>query len=195
MVETPEGPKTGYVKNMSLTSGFTIYMNDQIHIIKSYLKDKIIPLESVNKKKLYSYVKVFMNGTWIGVTSNAVEIHNHLREWRFKGEIEKTVGLIFKFHEKEYHIRTEGGRTTRPFLTVTNNELNFKPEMLNGIKNWDEFIAKYPYVIEYLDKEEEQNMMLAVFPYDITKAKSIMSKAPLESREDIHIVKFILLCY
>lgn len=184
-LETPEGPKTGYVKNMSLTSGFTIYMNDQIHIIKSYLKDKIIPLESVNKKKLYSYVKVFMNGTWIGVTNNAVEIHNHLREWRFKGEIEKTVGLIFKYHEKEYHIRTEGGRTTRPFLTVTNNELNFKPEMLNGIKNWDEFIAKYPYVIEYLDKEEEQNMMLAVFPYDITKAKNVMSKNPLKSRDDI----------
>ncbi len=41
--------------------------------------------------------------------------------------------------------------------------------MLDNITSWDEFLAKYQNVIEILDKEEEQIMMLAVFPQHIEK--------------------------
>lgn len=178
-------PKTGIVKNMAMLEGITINMNSQIPIIQKYLSDKIITLESVNKKKLHSYVKVFINGSWIGVTDNVIKIHNDLRNMRFKGEIEKAVSLVLDYREHEFHVYTEGGRLIRPYLTVTNNKLNFKPEMLDNVTTWDEFIAKYPHVIEYVDKEEEQNMMLAPFPEYIEKAYAIQNKKPLKTVQEI----------
>ena len=163
----------------------TIAMNSQIPIIEKYLSGMVTTLESVNKKKLHSYVKVFLNGNWVGVTNNIIKIHKHLRDMRFRGELEKTVSLVFNYRDIEFHIYTEGGRLIRPYLTVTDNKLNFKPEMLDTVGSWDEFIAKYPNVIEYIDKEEEQNIMLAIFPEYIEKAHGIMVKKPLDSASEI----------
>lgn len=168
-----------------MLASITINMNAQIPIIENYLRGKITTLESINRKKLHDYVKVFLNGNWIGVTKNIIKIHNDLRNMRFKGELEKTVSFYLNFKEGEYQIYTEGGRLVRPFLTVTDNKLNFKPEMLEGINTWDEFMAKYPNVIEYLDKEEELNMMLAIFPEYIDKAYDIMNQKPLKKAKDI----------
>lgn len=179
-----ERPKTGIVKNMAMLESVTINMNSQIPIVQNYLAGKIITLESVNKKKLHNYVKVFINGNWIGVTDNIDKIHSDLRQMRFRGEIEKTVSLVFDY-KSEFHVYTEGGRLIRPYLTVTNNKLNFKPEMLDGVATWDEFMAKYPEVIEYVDKEEEQNIMLAIFPQYIEEAHNVMVKKPMRTMEDI----------
>lgn len=183
--ETPEGQKVGLVKNMAIMEGMTIAMNDQIEIIENYLSDKIITLESVNKKKLHDYVKMFINGNWIGVTSEILKIHDNLRKMRFNGEIRKDVSFVFNYIEKEYNIYTDGGRLIRPYLTVTNNVVNFKPEMLKGIKTWNEFMQKYPTVIEYIDKEEEQNIMLATFPQYVELSRKIMEKKPCESSDDL----------
>ena len=178
-------PKTGIVKNLAMLSGITINMNSQIAIINNYLSDKIITLESTNKKKMHSFVKVFVNGNWIGLAKDILKIHNDLRTMRFRGEIEKTVGLVFDYKEKEFHIYTEGGRLVRPYLTVSDNKLNFRPEMLDNINIWDEFMAKFPNVIEYVDKEEEQNIMLAIFPQYIEDAYRVMTQKPLKKQTDI----------
>lgn len=185
-LETPEGPKTGIVKNLAILAGITINMNSQIPKIQKYLSGKIITLESVNKKKLHTYIKVFINGNWVGVTNDPIKIHNDLRNMRFRGELEKTVSLVFDYRQREFQIYTEGGRLIRPYLTVTDNKLNFKPEMLDSIKTWNEFIAKFPNVIEYVDKEEEQNIMLAIFPQYIEKAYQIMSKESPDNEDDIN---------
>lgn len=184
-LETPEGPKTGIVKNLALISGITISLNSQIPIISDYLADKVIPLESVNRKKLHQYVKVFLNGSWLGVTQEIIRIYRELRQKRFQGEIEKTVSLVLNYELSEFHIYTEGGRLIRPYLTVTNNKLNFKAEMLNNVSSWDEFLAKYPDVIEFLDKEEEMNMMLASFPQYIEKQYQLMKRKPVTDREEL----------
>ena len=178
-------PKTGIVKNLAMLETITIAMNSQIPIVQKFLEGKITTLESINKKKLHTYVKVFLNGSWIGVTNDIIKIHRDLRNMRFRGELEKSVSLVFDYRTNEFHIYTEGGRLIRPYLTVTDNKLNFKAEMLDGVGSWDEFIAKYPYVIEYVDKEEEQNIMLAIFPEYIEKAYKIMMKKPINSTTDI----------
>jgi DNA-directed RNA polymerase II subunit RPB2 len=183
--ESPEGAKTGLVKNMAMMVNITINMNSQIPIIQNYLKGKIITLETVNRKKLHSYVKIFINNNWIGVTDKIISIYNDLRKMRFKGELEKTVSLVLNYREKEFHVYTEGGRAIRPYLTVTNNKLNFRPEMLKNVNSWDEFMAKYPEVIEYIDKEEEQNIMLSTFPQYIEKAYQIMKKASIKDPKEL----------
>ncbi|AVL94664.2 DNA-directed RNA polymerase subunit 2 [Moumouvirus australiensis] len=190
-LETPEGlssvlrPKTGIVKNMTMMESITISMNSQIPIIENYLSGKIIPLESVNRKKLHTYVKVFLNGNWLGITDNIIKIHTDLRNMRFRGELHKHVSFDLNFRLAEFNIYTDGGRLIRPYLTVTDNQLNFKPEMLDQVSSWDEFMAKFPNVIEYVDKEEEQNMMLAVFPQYIEDARKLMMKKSLTNAKEI----------
>ena len=168
---------------MSVT--VTINMINQIRIIQNYLADKIITLEAVNKKRLHHYVKVFINGTWIGVTNDIIKIHNDLRNMRFRGEIEKFVSLVFNYQDREFHIHTEGGRLIRPYLVVENNKLNFKPQMLAEVSTWDEFIMKFPRVIEYVDKDEEMNIMLALFPDYVDKEKRVMRKKPINDEIEL----------
>ena len=88
-------------------------------------------------------------------------------------------------------IYTEEGRYTRPYLTVTNNKLNFKPEMLNKITSWNELIMKYPHIIEYVDKEEEHNMMLAIFPSQIDKSKKIMNMDAIDNINEINKINLV----
>lgn len=178
-LESPEGPKTGLVKNLAMLASVTTSMNEEIKPIMDYIKDKIIPLESLNLKKIHGYVKVFMNGNWIGSTMDILTIRDGLRNKRFKGELEKQVSFAWDYETREFHIYTEGGRLYRPYLVVRNNKLNFNPDILDKVKSWEELLAKYPDVIEYLDKEEEQTMMLATFPKYIEGSRKIMLKKPI----------------
>jgi DNA-directed RNA polymerase II subunit RPB2 len=183
-LESPTGQNIGLDMNMAMTTQITINQPVQENTIQDYLSGKYTNLHAVAPSKLHSHVKIFINGNWIGVTDKITQIHHDLRDMRFRGEIERTVSLVMLFREREFHIYTEDGRMVRPFFTVTNNELNFKPEMLEGINTWNELLAKYPYIIEFLDKEEEQNMMLAVYPQDIESAKKIMDgNAPTNRKE------------
>lgn len=184
-LETPDGSKIGLIKNLSLMEYVTNNMNSQIPIIRRYLRDKIQTLESIDHRDLHTYVKIFLNNSWIGSSNNIRVIHKDLRDMRFRGEIDKMVSLIFYYKIREFHIYTEGGRTVRPYLTVTNNQLNFKPEYLDQVKTWDELLVKFPYIIEYIDKEEEQNVMLAIFPHHVEKAYEIMNRKPLDSVKSI----------
>lgn len=150
-------------------------MNSQIQIVRSFIDSKIIEITDLkNIKNLHRYVRVFINNAPLGLTRDPMSMYNDLREARFRGEIEKSVSFCMNYSQKEFHVYTEGGRTTRPYLTVTNNELNFKPEMVKQVKTWSEFMTKFPKVIEFLDKDEEQNMMLALYSSDIEKARKIM---------------------
>lgn len=186
-LESPEGPKTGLMKHLALLTTISIAMNHQIPIIMDAIRDMITPLESINLKKYHKGVKVFLNGNQIGITTDIIKMHSMLREKRFKGEIEKTVGLVLNYREKEFKIYTEGGRLVTPYLAVDSktNTLYFKPEMVEQVTSWDELLSKFPYVIEYLDCEEELNMMLAIFPTDIDRHHKIMKKAPPKSVDDI----------
>jgi DNA-directed RNA polymerase II subunit RPB2 len=191
-LETPEGPKTGIVKNMALLTTVSLNLTStQVPIIKDYLRGKITFLENVDdKKKFHSHYKILINGSLVGIVNvNAIdEIGYTLREKRFNGEIDRTTSLIMYSDIKEFHIYTDGGRLLRPYFTVTNNVLNFKPKMLEGITSWDEFLLKYPKIIEYVDVEEAQQMMLAITPEDLDVARAIMTKPVLRTQEEIDLV-------
>lgn len=188
-LETPEGNKVGIIKNLSLTAEVTLTLVSQENVIIKYLKGKYIRQEKLTSIERYKLVKIFFNGNPIGYTDNIIKIHNDLRNLRNKGEIDKSVGLVFSYKDKKYEIYSDSGRIKRPLLTVNHdNILNFNPHMLKNISRWDEFLIKFPDCIEYLDVEEELNCMLAIFPQHIENSKRIMNLNPLKSKSDINRV-------
>lgn len=194
-VETPDGHKVGLHKHLALMCSVTVN-SDMTHIqnIKqiiattktndgdSYINDITdVPLDIINKK-----VHVNLNGEWLGVTHYPFELTNMLKSKRMNGEINIQASINFNIRNRSINIYTDRGRLIRPLLKVENNKLALTQEMLSNIdrsytnKNmvtrWAEFIQKYPSVIEYVDVEESENLMIAMYPHEVDKAREMMTK-------------------
>ena len=71
-----------------MLEGITISMNSQIPIIQDYLVDKIITLESVNKKNFIIYVKIFVNGNWHRYHERKHAYTPRSEKYEIQGELE-----------------------------------------------------------------------------------------------------------
>lgn len=185
-IETPEGHKVGLVKNLSLIGNITVMMADQIYLIKSKIKDKILNISDVPADGLKNYTRVFLNGEWLGLTNHPRELYLYLKKMKYTGEIETHTSIIHEIKSelecKEIKIYCDGGRLYHPILRVENNELLLNKNMINSIsrdiKSWNEFMAKNPGVVEFIDTDEVYNSMISILPSDIIKMKERMKKVP-----------------
>jgi DNA-directed RNA polymerase II subunit RPB2 len=185
-LETPEGPKTGLVMNFSLSTTVTMSMPQEAIKIREYLMSligtKILTEDTIKSpEEVHKFGRIFLNGNPIGrvLSKDIMHIHSVVKKRRANGEYDRRVGLYIDYNNNELWINTKEGRAYRPYLTVTDNKLNFKPEMLVGIKTFEEFLHKYPGCIEFIDKDEEMNIMLAMFPTQLDDARKIMDQNPI----------------
>ena len=197
LVETPDGHKVGLHKHISLMCSVTMNMsNTHINNIKTILASlknpdtnrpymtvlTNVPLDVVNRK-----VHVNLNGEWLGVCDSPFFLINELKLKRRVGEINVQASINFNIRTKSIDIYTDAGRMIRPLLRVENNNLLLTKEMLsnidssyidkNKITRWAEFIQHYPEVIEYVDVEESENLMIAMYPSEVDESRYKMLKA------------------
>jgi len=161
---TPEGQKIGLVKELSLTANISLMLYSHIPIIKDILKDKLDNIQNVEPIKLKNYVKVLLNGEWIGITNKPFEIKELLEKSKRNQGIHHSVGISFDINKLEIKIYCDGGRLYRPLLKVKDNKLLLTKKMLDecvGMKTWDEFLSKYPEAIEYIDLESTDGLMIS----------------------------------
>jgi DNA-directed RNA polymerase II subunit RPB2 len=80
--ETPEGQSCGLVKNMSLIS--TVSVGKESQQIENFLINQldVETLESINPKDVPLKTKIFVNGKWIGLHSDAEFVISTLRDHR-----------------------------------------------------------------------------------------------------------------
>jgi len=198
-METPDGLQVGTIRNFSMSTIVTIDSFTQIPIIEEYLnipwKDfdnqgnqyltpKVIPLiEGTNN--LWNYCRVHINRKTVGLCHDPIRLRQEIRQMRFDGRLSRMVSAVYIRELKEFHIYTDAGRAMRPYFTVTNNTLNFREEMLQGIETWDEFLITYPGVIEYICKEEEVNITVADTQASLDVNKEISMMIPTTKREEI----------
>lgn len=176
VVETPEGHKVGLVKNLSMMGNITIMLHDQIEVIKSKLKGKLIDLYDIKEGDLDRYTRVFLNGEWLGLSKKPNKLFMELKEMKYNNEIDPTVSINHEVksdvEHKELKIYCDGGRLYRPLIRVENNtalltkkqidmiELNDLSTQTN-ITKWNEFMLKNPRVLEYVDVDESSNSLIA----------------------------------
>jgi intein/homing endonuclease len=189
-VETPEGGKIGLIKSLSMMTNVSLFLESQIYIIKDYLVDKLIDLQDATPIKFKQLVKVFLNGEWLGLTDKPVELTEDLKKKRRHGKIHKSVAVIFNMVTKELKINCDGGRLYRPLLRVKDNKLMLTPEMAkdiaiisngdkvdaNSITRWNQFLNKYPDAIDFIDIEDSQTAMIAMYPSEVHENRAIMNK-------------------
>jgi DNA-directed RNA polymerase II subunit RPB2 len=167
--ETPEGQSIGIVKNMAYLAHITINSNS------SGLYDYILPIidniDTYNGsyKDLDDYVKVFINGSWVGITNEPDKIYNNLKDKKYKGIINIYTSIIFNSKLKEIRVCNDAGRITRPLLKVKNNKIIYDDNIIKKVKsgelNWDDLVIAIKLedsIIEYVDSYEQNNAMIVM---------------------------------
>ena len=163
--ETPEGGSVGVVKNISYLATVTIDSNSEP--IQEYVNSQVIKLDE--EPELYKYVKVFINGAWIGITKNPIELYRSLKEKKYKGIINIYTSIVFNYKTKEIIICNDAGRLVRPVLKVKDNRPVLTQDIIKRIKNkelhWDDLLSDCKInesIIEYIDPREQNSSMIAM---------------------------------
>lgn len=173
--ETPEGQAVGLVKNVSLMCWITL--GSRQTIIEDFLDEwGVMDLQECSIEHINSYCKVFLNGSWVGVHDNPVELRSTLLELRRHKDIDSEVSIAQDLKNLELKINTDAGRATRPVYIVDYKE---QKVLINGshiqrlrdkTAVWGDLMREG--LIEYLDTEEEECSMIAMFIEDLVKMRA-----------------------
>ena len=165
--ETPEGASVGIVKNLSYMTHITTSSYSQP--IYEYIKLFIIDIEKSTNQELFDNVKVFVNGLWIAITKQPIELYNDLKSKKLSGMINIYTSIIFNYSKKEIRICNAAGRLCRPLFIVENNKINLDNNIINMIKHkklcWDDLLCNIKIdktIIEYVDNYEQNNSLIAM---------------------------------
>jgi DNA-directed RNA polymerase II subunit RPB2 len=172
--ETPEGQSVGVVKNLAYLTHITINSNS------SGLYDYILPIiQSLDTydgsyKDLDDFAKVFINGSWVGITNDPEKVYANLKDKKYKGIINIYTSIIFNSKLKEIRVCNDAGRISRPLLKVKHNKLLYTNSLIQKIKDdeltWDDLVVGIKLedsIIEYVDSYEQNNAMIAMKPVDL----------------------------
>jgi DNA-directed RNA polymerase II subunit RPB2 len=167
-VETPEGQSIGVVKNISFMTHLTIPTQSQS--LYEFVKPHILAVEdAVSPRDLHDKVKVFINGSWVGITNDPLELYHNLKEKKCKGIIYIYTSIIFDYQRMEIRVCNDGGRMTRPVFRVKDNLVLITKEIIDKLKSkdlkWNDLLTDARIeesVIEYIDPEEQNHAMIAI---------------------------------
>ena len=171
--ETPEGSKIGIAKHLAMSSTISLQNKAQEDILTSIISKfdgyntvSNVPLDQTNR-----YCKIFINGNWMGMIKNGIQLYDNLRNKRIDGKLDKFTSISLDYRNREIHLWCDGGRLIRPLLRVDNHKLNLNAEMIKKAleydtslevsKGWSKMIVEYNNIIEYEDIESCQYLMIA----------------------------------
>jgi DNA-directed RNA polymerase beta subunit len=178
---TPEGQSVGIVKNLSYMTHVTIHSNSSS--IHEYIEPHVHTLDNLSPVDIFDKVKVFINGAWIGMAKNAIELYTFLKDQKCKGIINIYTSIIFDCKLQEIRVCNDSGRLSRPLLRVKDKNILISPDILDKLKqnelNWDDLFTSCKIddaVLEYIDPEEQSFSMISTKPSDIYKGNNVIYK-------------------
>jgi DNA-directed RNA polymerase II subunit RPB2 len=182
VAESPEGASVGVVKNISYMSHITIPSHaDSLH---KQVEPHIQSLDTIaNCGELVDAVKVFVNGAWVGISRNPVELYNAFKDKKSKGIINIYTSVVFDIRNKEIRICNDSGRIMRPVLRVKNNRTFITSDVLCKLDrreiSWDDLVTDCRIddaIIEYIDPEEQNFSMIAMKRIDLKNGLNLSSQ-------------------
>jgi len=170
--ETPEGQSVGVVKNLSYMTHVTIHSTSAP--IYEYVNPYVIDIQSLTPVDMYDKTKVFINGCWIGIAKDPLELYNMLKEKKYQGIINVYTSIVFDYKMNEIRVCNDSGRLTRPVLRVKDKNVLLTQSVINKLnKNeltWDDLLTNCRIdnsILEYIDPEEQSWSMIAMKPTEL----------------------------
>ena len=168
--ETPEGQSVGVVKNLSYMSHITIPSSSSA--LYDYVADEIVSIDTLNPIDTANEVKVFINGAWIGIAKDPIDLFQNLKQKKYAGIMNIYTSVVFDYRNKEIKICNDAGRLTRPVLRVSSgNKLlitnNVITDIRRGELKWHDLLTNIKLndsVIEYIDPLEQNFSLVSMTP-------------------------------
>ena len=129
-VHTPDGGNIGLHKHMALTTHITSGCSGK-PTIQWLKKHKLIVLDECNNSELSNLTKLFVNGSWIGMIKEPIDLIETFKLHRRNGLIPIYNSIHWDIRHNEIRISTDDGRLCRPILFTEENEVSYKREQIN----------------------------------------------------------------
>ncbi len=169
--ETPEGPNCGLVKNFSQMVELSV--GEGHENFKNTLSELgVIPPALSLQINAENRTRVFVNGDFIGFSTEPEKFVELVRRKRRKGEISSQLNITYYRDRRDIIINSDRGRARRPVIIVENGISLVTESHIEKLRKGEmefEDLVKTG-VIEYLDAEEEENALIALNEIDLTKA-------------------------
>ncbi|KAI3555353.1 DNA-directed RNA polymerase III subunit RPC2 [Colletotrichum abscissum] len=181
--DTPEGEACGLVKNLALMTHITTNVEEAP--VKRWvftLDAGVEPIRNFSGGEMHretSYV-IHINGTPFALTRYPKRFAGKFRTMRRRGWISPFVSIHINNHFNAVHIATDEGRICRPYIIVKNGKPKLKEEHLRllqlGKATFDDFLTHG--IVEYLDVNEENDTLVALYEKDVTPLTTHMEIEP-----------------
>jgi DNA-directed RNA polymerase subunit B' len=113
--------------------------------------------------------KVYVNGSLVGTHENPHELADDIRQARRRGDISQMVNVSVKDRTREVIINADAGRARRPLIVVEQGEPLLDDRHIEAIEEgdieFDDLVDRG--LIEFIDAEEEEDILVAVDEEDI----------------------------
>jgi DNA-directed RNA polymerase beta subunit len=165
--ETPEGQSIGVVKNISYMAHITIPTNSSS--LYEYILPHVLKVDDTSPKDLHGKVKVFINGCWVGVSENPMDLYEKIKDKKYRGIINIYTSVVFDYKNAEIRVCNDGGRLTRPVLKVKDGRALMTKDIIDKLVQkdlaWNDLLTNCRIdesVLEYIDPEEQNFAMIAM---------------------------------
>ena len=114
--------------------------------------------------------KVYVNGSLVGTHPDPSGLAEQIREARRRGDVSEMVNVSVKERTREVIVNADAGRARRPLIVVENGEPLLTDEQIEALERGDvefEDLVERGY-IEFIDAEEEEDILVAVDEEDVT---------------------------
>ncbi|GMY19901.1 DNA-directed RNA polymerase III subunit 2 isoform X2 [Fagus crenata] len=169
--DTPEGEACGLVKNLALMTHVTTDEEEGPLISMCYYLG-VEDLELLSGEELHTpnSFLVILNGLILGKHRRPQHFAAAMRKLRRAGKIGEFVSVFVNEKQCCVYIASDGGRVCRPLVIADNGISRIKEyhmkELVDGVRTFDHFLRDG--LIEYLDVNEENNALIALYEGETT---------------------------
>jgi len=115
--------------------------------------------------------KIYVNGSLVGTHPDPHELADQIRDARRRGEVSEMVNVRVKERTNEVIVNADAGRARRPLIVVEDGEPLVGDEQIAAVEegdtDFDELVERG--YVEFIDAEEEEDILVAVDEDDLTE--------------------------
>ena len=148
--ESPDGGNVGIINHLSILARVTTNIEEE-YIYEALIDGDIIRLDSVISSDLYDSVKIFLNGSFIGLHKDPAYLLKYMKLLKLNSFINITTSISWNIQTGEMHVFCDSGRIIRPIFYLKDRKGKKYNELISGdtkyIKTWKHAIHGYMFEI------------------------------------------------
>lgn len=171
-VETPEGGPCGLIRNLALGVYIRVGYDPYYLIMVLEKMDNFKDCMNCNREERRKWTLIIVNGIPVGYTNDSKSFYYALKSKRRTQNIPFDTSIVYYPYRRQMQLTTDAGCYLRPLFVIENLHKFSKIYSLYR-DNHSVFIDQLLVegVIEYISKDEEHTLRVAVNPRDLIEGQ------------------------